>query len=82
MTERHGHNAQYSFNRVLELLLLVVFSDDRKPHFRRPCLQLDNCRVHRLKASNDFLLKMLLFEYPIRLTVITWHHLTSGFSGT
>jgi hypothetical protein len=30
-------------------------------------------------ASENFSLKIRLFEYPIRLTVLTWHLLTSYF---
>jgi hypothetical protein len=84
MTEHHGHNTQYFLCHILKPLLLAAFPDGRKPHSRRLTLHLDNCRVHRSKASDNFSLKILSFEYLIRLTVLTWQllSLTSGFSGT
>jgi hypothetical protein len=65
MTEQHSYNIQYFFSHTLESLLLAVFPDGRKPHSRRLSLHLDNCRIHCLKASEHFSLKILLFEYPL-----------------
>jgi hypothetical protein len=53
MTEQHSYNAQYLLSHILEPLLLAVFPDGRKPQFRRLTLRLDNCRVHRPKASEN-----------------------------
>jgi hypothetical protein len=82
MTAQHSYNTQYFVSHILESLLLAVFPDGRKPHSRRLSLHLDNCRVHRSKASENFAMKIRLFEEPIRLTVLTWHLLNSGCSGT
>jgi hypothetical protein len=60
MTEQHSHNTQYSLSHILEPLLLPVFPDGRKPNSRWPSLHVDNCRVHRSKASESFSLKILL----------------------
>jgi hypothetical protein len=82
MAEQHNYNIQYFFSHDLEPILLAVFPYGRKSHSHRLSLHLDNRRVHRSKVSGNFLLKVILFEYPIRFTVLTWHLLTSGFSGT
>jgi hypothetical protein len=79
MSEEHSYNTQYFFRQILAPLLPAVFPDGRKPHFRRLCLHLDNCHVGPSKDSQHFSLKILLFEYRTRLTVLTWHLLTSGF---
>jgi hypothetical protein len=82
MTEQHSYKTQYFLGYILEPLLLAVFPDGCKPHSHPLSLHLDNCRVHRSKASQNFSLNIRLFEYTIRLTVLTWRLLTSGFSGT
>jgi hypothetical protein len=82
MTDQHSYNTHYFLSQILEPLLLALFPDGRKPHSRRLDLHFDNCGVHCSKASVNFSLKILLFEYPVRFTVLTWHLLTSGFSGT
>jgi hypothetical protein len=82
MTEQHSYNTQCFLSHILEPLLFVVFSDGRKPHSRRLTLHSNDCRVHRSKASANFLPKIRLFEYPIRIVVLTWYLLSSGFSGT
>jgi hypothetical protein len=61
VTEQHSYNTQYFPSHILEPLLLAVFPDGHKPHSRPLSLHLDNCRVHRSKASQSFLLKILLF---------------------
>jgi transposase len=55
MTEQHSDNTQYFLSHILEPLLLAVFPEGRKLHSRQLSLHLDNCRVHRLKASENFL---------------------------
>jgi hypothetical protein len=79
MTEQHNHNPQYFLSHILEPVLFAVSPDGFKPHFRQLALHLDNCRLHSSKVSEGFSLKIILFEYLIRLTVLTWHLLTSGF---
>jgi hypothetical protein len=79
MTEQYSYNTQYFLSHVLESLLLAVFPDGRKPHSRRLSLHFDNCRVRHSKVSGNFSLKIRLFEYLIRLAVLTSHLLTSGF---
>jgi hypothetical protein len=54
MTEQHDYNTQHFLSHILESLLFAVFPDGRKPHSRRVSLHLDNCRVHRSKASENF----------------------------
>jgi hypothetical protein len=81
MPEQHNCNTQYFLSRILEPLI-AVFPDGRKPHSRRLSLRLDNRRIHRSKASENFSLKIRFFEYLIRLAVLTRHLLTSGFLGT
>jgi hypothetical protein len=55
MIERHSYNTQYFLSHILEPLLPAVFPDDRKSHSCQPRLHLDNCYVHRSKASENFL---------------------------
>jgi hypothetical protein len=55
MTEQHSCNTQYFLSHILESLLLAVFPDGRKLHSRWLNLHLDNCCVHRSKASENFL---------------------------
>jgi hypothetical protein len=66
----------------LEPLLLTIFADGRKSHSRQLSLHLDKCRINRSQASVKFVAENSIIEYPIRRTVLTWHLLTSGFSGT
>jgi hypothetical protein len=54
MTEQHSYNTQYFLRHILKPMLLIVFPDGGKPHSRRLSLHLDNCRVHRSKASENF----------------------------
>jgi hypothetical protein len=54
ITEQHSYNTQYFLSHILEPLLLAVFPDSRKPHSCQLSLQLDNCCVHRSKASENF----------------------------
>jgi hypothetical protein len=93
MSRQHSYNTPYFLSHSLEPLMLAVFLDSRKSHSRRLILHLDFCRAHHSKASESFFvekaitrvahsLKIRLFEYPIRVTVPTWHRLTSGFSST
>jgi hypothetical protein len=82
MIGKHNYNTQYFLSHILKPLLLAVFPDGRKRHSCRLLLHLDNCRVQRSKTSENFSLKIILFEYPIHLTVLIWHFLTSGCSGT
>jgi hypothetical protein len=79
IAEQYSYNTQCFLSHILEPLLLVLFPDCHKLHSRRLSLHLDNCRVHRSKASESFSLKIRLFEYGIRLTVLTWHLLTFDF---
>jgi hypothetical protein len=55
----------------LEPVLFAVSPDGFKPHFRQLALHLDNYRLHSSKVSEGFWLKIILFEYLIRLTVLT-----------
>jgi hypothetical protein len=80
MTEQHNYNRQSFLSHILELLLLAGFTDGHKLHSRR--LSLTTVASTAQRSVRTLLLKILLFEYPIRLTVLTWHHLTSGLSGT
>jgi hypothetical protein len=82
MNEPRSYNKQYFIRDILEPGLLEAFPDGHKPHSRLVSLHLDNCRVHRSKAFENFSLKILLFEDSIRLTFLTWHLLIPGFSGT
>jgi hypothetical protein len=79
VTEQHSYSTQYFPSHIFEPLLPAVFPDGRKSHSRRVSLHPDKCRVHRSKFSEDVSLKIILFECPIRLTVLTWHLLTSDF---
>jgi hypothetical protein len=54
MTQQHSYNTQYFLSYILEPLLLAVFLDGRKPYSRRLSLRLDNCRVQRSTASENF----------------------------
>jgi hypothetical protein len=64
MTDQHNYNTLYFLSHVLEPMLLAVFSDGRKPHFRQPSLHLDNCRIHRSKASENFVAEKSIVQVP------------------
>jgi hypothetical protein len=53
-TGQHSYNTQYFLSYILEPLLLAVFPDGRQPHSRWLSLHLDNCRVRRSMASENF----------------------------
>jgi hypothetical protein len=57
-TEQHSYNTQYFLSYIVEPLLLAVFPDDRKLHSRQLSLHLNNCHIHRSKASENFLLNI------------------------
>jgi hypothetical protein len=65
--EQHSYNTGYFLSYILEPLLPAVFPDGRKPYSRLLSLHLDNCRVHPSKVSENFSLKIRLFEYPTAL---------------
>jgi hypothetical protein len=82
MNEQQSYNRHDFLRHILEQLLPAIFSDGRKPNSRRLNLDIDDCCVPRSKASENVFAKnsiILFFEYPIRLTVLTWHLLTSDF---
>jgi hypothetical protein len=64
MTEQHTYNTQYCFSYILEPQLLAEFPDGRKPQARRLSLHLDNCRVHRSKASENFSAENYIIRVP------------------
>jgi hypothetical protein len=64
MTEQHRYDTQDFLGHILEPLLLAVFPDGRKPRSRRRSLHLDNCRVHRSKASENFFAENSLIRGP------------------
>jgi hypothetical protein len=82
MTEQHSYNMQSFFSHILEPLLLAVSPGGPKPHSRRLSLHLDNCRIHRSKASENFFPETSIMRVPHPPYSPTWHLLTSGFSGT
>jgi hypothetical protein len=70
MTKQHSYNPQYFISHILEPLLLTAFLDDCKPHPRRLRLHRDNGRVHCSKFSDNISPKIILFECPVRLTIL------------
>jgi hypothetical protein len=63
-TKQHNYIAQYFCSDILESLLLAVSPDGRKPHCHRLSLRLDNCRVHRSKASEKFFAENSIIRVP------------------
>jgi hypothetical protein len=64
MTEQYNYNTQYFLNHVLEPLILAVWPDGRKPHSRQLSLHLDNCPIHRSKASENFCAENSIIRAP------------------
>jgi hypothetical protein len=53
MNGQHSYNTEHLLSHILEPMLLTVFPDGRKPHFCPLTLRLDNCCIHRSKASEN-----------------------------
>jgi hypothetical protein len=54
MASQGTFNPQYSFDNVLTHFLPEIFPQGRRHHALRLHCHLDNCRVHFLKASEQF----------------------------
>jgi histone-lysine N-methyltransferase SETMAR len=64
MTAQHSYSTQYFPGQILEPLLLAIFPDVRKLHSLQLGLHLDNCRVHRSKAYENFFAENLILRAP------------------
>jgi hypothetical protein len=80
MIEQHSYNTRHFLSHILEPLLFAVFPHGRKPHSRRVSLHLDNCRVHRSKAFENFFAEnyIIRVSHPLYSPDLT----PSDFSGT
>jgi hypothetical protein len=73
-------NDQHFMEHVMALLIQMVFPQGRIWYLPRLNVHLDNCRVHFLKVTEQFLLRISHCMFPTHFIVPTWPRRTSGYS--